>query len=315
MQTEEAEDEWKLPLLRPSLQSLLQVERLRQGVQQAVHGLSKPALADASSQFSVLVRSLQAGAELESRWEDALESIRGGGATPLIAEMSADAGMHHELRKLCDLLFGKEWKKIGEEEDLAERLAILLEKEADEPRRENCRLPRSAALVAQILGRLELVQNGAVAALAKDPQHLGGDPIEQPSEENFIDEVKLVSLLFSLLQSSHSSDDLTKLMEKRGERGKSRSNALVQASRLIQVVFHFPVNSNVLQTPGLMGLAATAVGRGAGLDQLDRVGRELVATSWGQVLSGLVRQVDIIVGQVKITSSSEESSLLLSGQC
>ena len=116
-----------------------------------------------------------------------------------------------------------------------------------------------------------------------------------------------MSLLFSLLQSSHSSDDLTKLMEKRGERGKSRSNALVQASRLIQVVFLFPINSNVLQTPGLMGLAATAVGRGAGLDQLDRAGRELVATSWGQVLSGLVRQVKI--------TSSEESSLSLSGQC
>ena len=46
-----------------------------------------------------------------------------------------------------------------------------------------------------------------------------------------------------------------------------------------------------------MGIAATAVARGAGLDQLDRAGRDLVATSWGQVLSGLVRQV-IIFGRV-----------------
>ena len=111
MQTEEAEEEWKLPLLRPSLQSLLQVDTLRQGVQKAVHGLSKPALAEARSQFSVLVRSLQAGAELESRWEDALDDIRGGVSTPLLAKMSGDAGMHSELRKLCDLLFGKEQKK------------------------------------------------------------------------------------------------------------------------------------------------------------------------------------------------------------
>ena len=46
-----------------------------------------------------------------------------------------------------------------------------------------------------------------------------------------------------------------------------------------------------MQAPGLMGLAATAVARGAGLNQLERGGRHLVAASWGQVLSGLVRQV------------------------
>ena len=46
-----------------------------------------------------------------------------------------------------------------------------------------------------------------------------------------------------------------------------------------------------MQTPGLMGIAATAVARGAGLNQLERGGRHLVANSWGQVLSGLVRQV------------------------
>merc|ERR1711974_520807 len=231
------------------------------------------------------------------RWEDALENIRGGVGSPLLAEMSGDAGMHGELRKLCDLLFGKEWKKRGEakEEDLAERLAIQLEKEADEPRRENCRLPRSAALVAQILGRLELVPNGALAGLAKDPQHWmrktsGKNHLapaegskkekDQHSDEKMFEEVKLVSLLFSLLQSSHSSDDLTKLMEKRAERGKMRSDALVQASCLVQ-------------TPGLMGIAATAVARGAGLDQLERGGRDLVATSWGQVLSGLVEQANL----------------------
>ena len=253
--TEEAEDEWKLPLLRPSLQSLLQVDRLRQGVQRAIHGLGKPALADASSQFSILVRSLQAGAELEGRWEEELENIRGGVGSPLLAEMSGDPGMHGELRKLCDLLFGKEWKKRGEakEEDLAERLAIHLEKEADEPRRDNSRLPRTEALVDQILGRLELVQNGALARLAKDPRHwirknsgnnhLAEDPKkekDQHSDEKMFDEVKLVSLLFSLLQSSHSSDDLTKLMEKRVKRGQIRSDALVQASCLVQVNFPLP---------------------------------------------------------------------------
>ena len=46
-----------------------------------------------------------------------------------------------------------------------------------------------------------------------------------------------------------------------------------------------------MQTPGLMGIASTAVARGAGLNQLKRGGRHLVANSWGQVLSGLVRQV------------------------
>lgn len=40
-----------------------------------------------------------------------------------------------------------------------------------------------------------------------------------------------------------------------------------------------------------MGIAATAVARGASLDQLERGGRDLVATSWSQVLSGLVQQV------------------------
>ena len=62
---------------------------------------------------------------------------------------------------------------------------------------------------------------------------------------------------------------------------------------LFRLIFLFPINSNVFQTPGLMGIAATAVGRGAGLNQLDRAGRDLVATSWGQVLAGLVQQVII----------------------
>ena len=41
----------------------------------------------------------------------------------------------------------------------------------------------------------------------------------------------------------------------------------------------------------MIGIAATAVARGAGLDQLDRDGRHLVVNSWGQVLSSLVGQV------------------------
>ena len=239
---DEVGDQWKVPFLRPSLQELLQVERLLQGLERAVKGLGKKALADASSRFSVLVRSLQAGAELEGRWEEALDDIRGGVATPILAEMSGDG----DLRKLCDLLFGKEW--IKRDADIKERLAIHLEKEAEEPRSGNSRLPRTDSLVAGILRKLDLVEHGALARIAKDTQWIREtdnpltentkDGSGQPSEE--VEETKLVALLFSLLESPYSSDDLTKLLKKRAQRGQNRNAALVQTSRLAQVGFPLP---------------------------------------------------------------------------
>ena len=59
-----------------------------------------------------------------------MDDIRGGVGTPILAEMSGDG----DLRKLCDLLFGKEWIKRDKDADIKERLAIHLEKESEEPR-------------------------------------------------------------------------------------------------------------------------------------------------------------------------------------
>ena len=307
--TEVVEHLWKLPVLRPSLKNHLQVDRLEQELHRVLQGLGEPALAEASLQFSALLRSLQAGAEVEGRWEEAVRNVRRGLGSFIVAEMAGDPGKIGELRKLCELLFGREWVKRREatQDRMSERLASHLEeeglealrgaskdKDGDEDKDKekvavntlngDPKLPRTAALVSQILGKLSMVQAGALAALVRDPEWSQENLDDNLCEERPLLEgkdpgQKIVILLFSFFESSYSIGDLKKVTEKRAKRGKLRSAALVQASRLTQAT-------------GLMGLAARAIVRGVGLDHLDRGGRKMVLDTWSQAVSTLVEQVE-----------------------
>ena len=222
---------------------------------------------------------------------------------------TGDPGKIGELRKLCELLFGREWVKRREatQECMSERLASHLdeekglealrgaskEKDGDEDKDKekvavntlngDPKLPRTAALVSQILDKLSMVQAGALAALVRDPEwsqeSLDYNLCEEKPLEGKDPEQKIVILLFSFLESSYSIDDLKKVTEKRAKRGKLRRAALVQASRLTQAT-------------GLMGLAARAIVRGVGLEHLDRGGRKMVLDNWSQAVSTLVEQVE-----------------------
>ena len=309
--TEVIEHLWKLPVLRPSLKNHLQVDRLGQELHRVLQGLGEPALAEASSQFSALLRSLQAGAEVEGRWEEAVCNVRRGLGSSIVAEMAGDPGKIGELRKLCELLFGREWVKRREatQECMSEKLASHLEEEGglealrgapkdkeedgdnDEEKetvqtlKGDSKLPRTAALVSQILDKLSMVQAGALAALVRDPEWNQESLDDNLCEEKPLlggkdPEQKIVNILFSFLESSYSIDDLKKVKEKRAKRGKLRSAALVQTSRLTQAT-------------GLMGLAARAIVRGVGLEHLDRGGRKMVLDTWSRAVLTLVEQVNI----------------------
>ena len=66
---------WSLPVVRPSLESLLQVERLRSGLEGLVEGLEEEAARAAGERLAALLRGLQAGAELEARWKEEVEQV------------------------------------------------------------------------------------------------------------------------------------------------------------------------------------------------------------------------------------------------
>ena len=66
---------WILPVVRPSLEILLQVENLRSGIEALVEGLGEEAGRAAGERLAALLRGLQAGAELEARWKEEVEQV------------------------------------------------------------------------------------------------------------------------------------------------------------------------------------------------------------------------------------------------
>ena len=122
-------------------------------------------------------------------------------------------------------------------------------------------LPLTSALVAGMLARVDLVEARALVDLQ--------DSMEQG---------QLASLLLALLESPLEATKVEELVEGRELRGELRKEVLGLVGRLVEV-------------PGLLGVAATALAWGPGLPTLgERQGRG-VLVAWGEVLQQVVLQV------------------------
>jgi hypothetical protein len=66
------EEVWRLPVLRPSLAALLEPRALERGIRALAEALQVPG---AGPRLAALLRGLQAGAELEGRWQEEVQQV------------------------------------------------------------------------------------------------------------------------------------------------------------------------------------------------------------------------------------------------